>query len=130
MNIESMQYRHLGDSPVKRLRQDGKDGSQQPDGDGGQYDVMDPGFFVGPFADRLLVSQGQAPFTVGIHASWGQGKSMVMQLLDACLKANISRHARGELSAQGSHASFQGICNHARYGNTIGLCKSMARMLP
>src|SRR5262249_30266108 len=42
--------------------------------------------FVEPFADRLLGSVSNTPFTVGIFADWGQGKTTVMRMLQASLR--------------------------------------------
>ena len=44
-------------------------------------DTLRFGAFVEPFADRLIASVDNTPFTVGIYADWGQGKTTVMQML-------------------------------------------------
>lgn len=44
-------------------------------------DTLKFGAFVEPFADRLIASVDNTPFTVGIYADWGQGKTTVMQML-------------------------------------------------
>jgi tetratricopeptide (TPR) repeat protein len=54
----------LGDSPVRAS--------------GDRLNFND---FVEPFAERLIQSAANTPFTVGIFADWGQGKSTVMQML-------------------------------------------------
>ena len=54
----------LGDSPV-----------------GVDRDRLNFTTFVEPFAERLIGSVANSPFTVGIFADWGQGKSTVMQML-------------------------------------------------
>ncbi len=43
--------------------------------------------FVQPFAQRIHQSRAAAPFTVGVFAPWGQGKSSVMKLLERQLKS-------------------------------------------
>jgi tetratricopeptide (TPR) repeat protein len=42
--------------------------------------------FVEPFAERLKNSLGNTPFTVGIYADWGQGKTTVMRMLEDTLR--------------------------------------------
>jgi tetratricopeptide (TPR) repeat protein len=42
--------------------------------------------FVRPFSERLIQSVGNTPFTVGIYADWGQGKTTVMRMLRQYLK--------------------------------------------
>jgi hypothetical protein len=59
----------LGDTPVEKSR-----------------DSLNFGEFVEPFARRLIESVGNTPFTVGIFAPWGQGKSTVMRMLQAQLE--------------------------------------------
>ena len=63
-------YSILGDSPVDSAR-----------------DCLNFGRFVTPFAARLIQSVDNTPFTVGILADWGQGKSTVMRMLRASLEA-------------------------------------------
>jgi tetratricopeptide (TPR) repeat protein len=63
-------YSILGDSPVDSAR-----------------DCLNFGRFVTPFAARLIQSVENTPFTVGILADWGQGKSTVMRMLRASLEA-------------------------------------------
>jgi hypothetical protein len=63
-------YSILGDSPVDATR-----------------DCLNFGKFVTPFAARLIQSVDNTPFTVGILADWGQGKSTVMRMLQASLEA-------------------------------------------
>jgi tetratricopeptide (TPR) repeat protein len=59
----------LGDSPVS------------PDGD-----CLNFKSFVVPFATRLIASRPNTPFTVGIFADWGQGKTTVMRMLQFHLR--------------------------------------------
>ncbi len=63
-------YSILGDSPVDAKR-----------------DCLNFGAFVKPFARRLIQSVDNTPFTVGILADWGQGKSTVMRMLQAAVTA-------------------------------------------
>ncbi len=62
-------YSILGDSPVDATK-----------------DCLNFGKFVTPFAERLIQSVDNTPFTVGILADWGQGKSTVMRMLKASLE--------------------------------------------
>jgi len=62
-------YSILGDSPVDATR-----------------DCLNFGKFVTPFAARLIQSVDNTPFTVGILADWGQGKSTVMRMLKTSLE--------------------------------------------
>jgi tetratricopeptide (TPR) repeat protein len=50
-------------------------------------DWLNFGQFVRPLAERLVASVENTPFTVGVMADWGQGKSTVMRLLRAALEA-------------------------------------------
>jgi hypothetical protein len=62
-------YSILGDSPVDTSR-----------------DCLNFGKFVTPFAERLIQSVDNTPFTVGILADWGQGKSTVMRMLQSAVR--------------------------------------------
>lgn len=66
-------FRILGDNPA---------GGDEPAG----TDLLNFAAFVEPFADRLLGSVSNTPFTVGIFADWGQGKTTVMRMLQASLR--------------------------------------------
>jgi tetratricopeptide (TPR) repeat protein len=58
----------LGDNPV-----------------GAEDDRLGFSTFVEPFATRLIASYGNTPFTVGVFADWGQGKTTVLQMLRSTL---------------------------------------------
>ncbi len=51
-----------------------------------KYDHLGFFEFVAPFAKRIRASRGNTPFTVGIYAPWGQGKTSLMQLLRRLLE--------------------------------------------
>src|SRR5215813_1946156 len=63
------EYSILGDNPV-----------------GAGDDRLNFGTFVEPFAQRLILSRKNTPFTVGVFADWGQGKTTVLQMLRASLE--------------------------------------------
>ncbi|MCP4043291.1 MAG: hypothetical protein GY731_15250, partial [Gammaproteobacteria bacterium] len=67
--MSDFNFRIIGDNPAKPGE-----------------DKLKFGDFIEPIADRLLDSRDNTPFTVGIHAPWGQGKSTVMNLLEHTLK--------------------------------------------
>jgi hypothetical protein len=62
----------LGDNPI--------------DPKGAEGDILGFVELVRPFAARIGRSRENTPFTVGIYADWGQGKSSVMRLLQAELE--------------------------------------------
>lgn len=46
-----------------------------------ETDCLDFQTFVKPFADRIIRSVSNTPFTIGIFADWGQGKTTIMHIL-------------------------------------------------
>jgi hypothetical protein len=63
-------YEILGDSPVVNV----------------DDDVLDFSEFVHPLAVRLIKSKNQTPFTVGVFANWGSGKTSIMRILQRMLQ--------------------------------------------
>ena len=63
--------------------------------------------FVQPLAERLIASIDNTPFTVGVLADWGQGKTSVMRMLP--------HHMVRALEIQRSRGSVERTCLHPSY---------------